>query len=135
LKSIPPALHDDHVFLYRGKPVKDIRGGLKKACELAGIPYGQKVKGGFVFHDLRHTFNTYMRKAGIAESVIMEITGHETREMFDWYNTVDEDDRKIAVQRFESFMKAEFMKAVKKGKVDHFVDQTGKEADRESSSS
>jgi integrase len=129
-KGIPPALHDDHVFFYRGKPMKDIRGGLKKACELAGIPYRQKVKGGFVFHDLRHTFNTYMRKAGIAESVIMDITGHETREMFDWHNTVDEDDRKIAVHRFESFMKA-----VKKDKVDHFVDQTGKEADRESSSS
>ncbi|HUJ89567.1 MAG TPA: site-specific integrase [Syntrophorhabdales bacterium] len=126
LKSIPQNEQDDHVFLYRGKPVKDIRTGLKKACVLAGIPYGQKVKGGFVFHDLRHTFNTYMRKAGIAESVIMDITGHATREMFDWYNTVDADDRKIAIQRFERFMQEEFAKSVKKKKVDHFVDQRGK---------
>ena len=32
---------------------------------------------------LRHSFNTRMRKAGVAESVIMKITGHSTREMFD----------------------------------------------------
>jgi hypothetical protein len=35
-----------------------------------------------------------MRKAGIPESVIMEITGHSTREMFDRYNTIDDEDRK-----------------------------------------
>ena len=37
-------------------------------------------------------FNTYMRKAGVAESVIMQITGHSTREMFDRYNRIDEED-------------------------------------------
>ncbi len=75
-KSIPRGLHNNHVFLYSGKPIKDIRTGLVKACGKAGIIYGQKVKDGFIFHDLRHTFNTNMRKAGVAESVIMEITGH-----------------------------------------------------------
>jgi hypothetical protein len=35
-----------------------------------------------------------MRKAGGTASVIMEITGHETREMFDRYNTVDNIDKK-----------------------------------------
>jgi hypothetical protein len=33
-----------------------------------------------------------MRKAGVAESVIMSITGRSTREMFDRYNTIDLDD-------------------------------------------
>ena len=33
-----------------------------------------------------------MRKAGVPDSVIMAITGHSTREMFDRYNTVDADD-------------------------------------------
>jgi len=45
-----------------------------------------------------------MRKAGVAESVIMKITGHSTREMFDRYNTVDEDDTRKAVQQLEGFL-------------------------------
>jgi integrase len=65
---------------------------LRLACKKAKIKYGRFEKGGFIFHDLRHTFNTNMRKAGVAESVIMKVTGHSTREMFDRYNTVDESD-------------------------------------------
>jgi hypothetical protein len=38
-----------------------------------------------------------MRKAGVPESVIMEITGHSTREMFDRYNTVDMEDTRNAI--------------------------------------
>ncbi|MBW2557531.1 MAG: tyrosine-type recombinase/integrase [Deltaproteobacteria bacterium] len=56
------------------------------------MTYDQEGKGGFVFHDLRHTFNTNMRKASVPESVIMEITGHSTRSTFDRYNTIDEGD-------------------------------------------
>ena len=63
------------------------------------------MKGGFIFHDLRHTFNTNIGKtAGFAESVgIMEITGHSTREMFDRYNTIDEDDTRKAVKKLEGY--------------------------------
>ena len=57
-------------------------------------------------HDLRHTFNTYMRKAGVAESVIMQITGHATREMFDRYNTVDEDDARVAITQLQGCLLA-----------------------------
>jgi integrase len=95
---------NNHVFQYRAKAVKDIRKGIKDACKKAGIKYGRSIKGGFVFHDLRHTFNTNMRKAGVSESVIMKITGHSTREMFDRYNTVDESDSHQAIDQFESFL-------------------------------
>jgi len=105
LLGIPRAIHDNHVFLYRGKPVRDIRDGVKNACNKTGIIYGRFKKNGFVFHDLRHTFNTYLRKAGVPESVIMEITGHSTREMFDWYNTVDLEDAHNAVDQMGSFLK------------------------------
>ena len=54
-----------------------------------------------------------MRKAGVAESVIMEITGHSTRKMFDRYNTIDEEDTRKAVDQFEGFL----------ANVDHSVDQ------------
>ena len=45
-----------------------------------------------------------MRKAGVAESVIMAITGHSTREMFDRYNRVDGDDVATAINQFEGFL-------------------------------
>jgi integrase len=99
LENIPKAIHDNHVFLYKGKPIKDLRKGLKKACKAAGLIYGRYKKSGFIFHDLRHTFNTNMRKAGVPESVIMNITGHSTRAMFDRYNTIDEDDLRTAIEK------------------------------------
>jgi len=102
LEAIPKAIHDKHVFLYKGKPIEDLRTGLKKACKDAGISYGRGEKSGFVLHDLRHTFNTNMRKAGVPESVIMKITGHSTRAMFDRYNTIDEDDLQTAIQQMKS---------------------------------
>ena len=111
---------NNHVFQYRGKHVNDIRKGIKDACKKAGIKYGRSVKDGFVFHDLRHTFNTNMRKAGVAESVIMKITGHSTREMFDRYNTIDESDSRQAIDQFESFISdvhQTFTKSNEKSKI------------------
>jgi integrase len=64
LVSLPTRIQksnkDNHVFQYEGNPVSDIRTGLRNACKKAGIEYGRFVKGGFIFHDLRHTFNTNM---------------------------------------------------------------------------
>jgi integrase len=105
LKSIPRAIHDPHVFLYKGRPIKSINRALRTACKGAGITWGRFNKDGFVFHDLRHTFNTNMRKAGIFESVIMEITGHSTREMFDRYNTIDKEDTRQAIEQLQVFLK------------------------------
>ncbi|MBT3368237.1 MAG: site-specific integrase [Nitrospina sp.] len=103
LKGIPRALHDDHILMFRGKPLDAIGKALQRACVKAGIPYGRKTENGFTFHDLRHSFNTNMRKAGVPESVIMAITGHSTREMFDRYNTVDLEDTRQAVNTLEVF--------------------------------
>ena len=113
LVSIPRAIHDDHVFLFKGKPIKDFRTALRRACRDAGIPYGRGTKDGFVFHDTRHCFNTNMRKSGVPESVIMKITGHSTREMFLRYDTVDSSDTRKAVDQMEGFLKS----------VDQNVDQ------------
>ena len=112
LKNIPKHLYTDYVFIFRSRPINDIRYGLKKACKKVGIPYGRNVKDGFTFHDLRHSFNTNMRKAGVQESVIMGITGHSTREMFDRYNSVDKNDKIKAVDQLEVFLR----------NVDPFVD-------------
>lgn len=103
LKAIPRGIHGP-VFKYGGKDMEGIYSSVKTACKRAGILYGRFKKGGFTFHDLRHTFNTNMRKSGVAESVIMDITGHSTRTMFDRYNTVDEMDRRQAIGQFKAFL-------------------------------
>jgi integrase len=77
---------------------------IRPICQKPKIKCGRFEKGGFIFHNLRHTFNTNMRKAGVAESVIMKITGHSTREMFDRYNTIDEADTMQAIDQMQGFL-------------------------------
>jgi len=46
----------------------------------------------------------------------MEITGHSTREMFDRYNRIDEEDTRKAIVQMQDFLAS----------VDQSVDQTAK---------
>jgi integrase len=103
LSKIPRALHNNYVFLYKNLPLTFIHRGFCLGMERAGIPCGRKVKGGLTFHDLRHTFATEMRKAGVHEKIIMKITGHSTREMFDRYNTITPDENKLATGQLVGF--------------------------------
>jgi integrase len=96
--------------------VDSIKTGLIKACKDAEITYCRFQQGVFVFHDLRHSFNTYMRKAGVAQSVIMKITGHSTDEMFRRYNSIDSDDARQAMDQYGSFLR----------NLDQTLDQEGK---------
>ena len=82
------------VFTRKGRPVKSIRKGFEGALKRA------KIKN-FRFHDLRHTFNTNMRKAGVDQTVIMKLTGHKTLAMFNRYNTVDQDDALEAMRKLD----------------------------------
>lgn len=65
LKKVPTPIHDNHVFPNNGKRIEEIREGLGAAYEKAGIVCGRFGKEGFVFRDLRHTFVTNVRKAGV----------------------------------------------------------------------
>ena len=123
LKNISRDIRDSHVFLYKGAPLKDIRASLKKACEKSGIPYGRNTENGITFHDLRHTFNTNMRKAGTHDTVTMDITGHSTREMFDRYNTIDEKEKMKAVNAMDEMVNHGPLESAS---VDQNVDQTQK---------
>lgn len=106
LKGIVRNLHEPYVFMWRGKPMKEFRGMLKTACKKSDITYGRFVPGGFIFHDTRHSYVTHARKAGVAESVIMAITGHSTRTMFDRYNRVDDDDAMQAMVNMQRYIDA-----------------------------
>lgn len=60
-----------------------------------------------------------MRRAGIQQSVIMAIMGHEDHSMFNRYNPVDIEDLKQAMNRLENY-RAEILN------VDQTVDQVEK---------
>jgi integrase len=78
------------VFSFRGQSVQSVKNSFRSACIEAEID-------DFRFHDLRHTFVTNMRKAGVQDRVIMAITGHKTMTVFMRYDTVDEQDLLSAV--------------------------------------
>lgn len=91
------ALGHNQVFTYKGRQLRGIRKAFISACQQADIT-------DFRFHDLRHTFNTNMRKAGVPQPVIMKMTGHKTAAMFHRYNTVDIDDGREALRKLEEYL-------------------------------
>jgi hypothetical protein len=72
----------------------------RRACNNAKLE-------GIWFHDLRRSFVTNARRRGVPESVVMKLSGHKTRSVFDRYNVVSEDDLKSAVRQIESGSAAE----------------------------
>ena len=52
--------------------------------------------------DLRRSFVTNARRRGVPESVVMRMSGHRTRAVFERYNIVEEDDLRDAVKRIEA---------------------------------
>jgi integrase len=104
LRTIPRDIRDKHVFLSNGKPIEEIglRRSITTACEKAGILYGRS-KDGFTLHNLRHTVNTDLRRAGVQESVINAIVGHVDNTMFGRYNTIDLEDLRQAMNKLEAY--------------------------------
>jgi len=130
INGLPRGIKDDYpVFGYKGKPIKDIRSALIDACNKAGIIYGRFKEGGFIYHDLRRTFSTDARKAGVPESVIKEITGHSRGEVFDRYNQVNMDDMRQTVEKTVRYRRARLLSGKKvdfrkeAASVDQNVDQ------------
>jgi len=77
-----------------GRSVKDFRGSWSKACVAARVP-------ALLFHDLRRTAARSLRRAGVAEGVIMKIGGWRTRSVFERYAIVAQSDIRDAVAKLE----------------------------------
>jgi integrase len=83
-------------------PLRDIREALRIGCKAAGIAFGRDIEGGFVFHDLRHCFSTYARRAGVPRRVVMAIMGHSTGgDMHARYDLVEDSDLLAAIDQVE----------------------------------
>jgi len=87
---------DDPVFTRPdGTAVRDFRDIWGKATDAAGVP-------GLLFHDLRRTAARNLRRAGIAEGVIMKIGGWRTRSVFERYAIVSQADIADALKKLEA---------------------------------
>lgn len=70
--------------------------GWAEACKRAGVP-------DLLFHDLRRSAVRNMKKAGLQDLEAMRISGHLTRNVFDRYNIIDEEDLIEAGKRLEDY--------------------------------
>jgi integrase len=86
------------VFHHDGKPILDFRKAWRSATQRADLE-------GTLFHDLRRSAVRNMREAGIPENVAMEISGHQTRSIFERYNIVSDRDLKAAAEKMQNRFK------------------------------
>jgi len=72
--------------------IKDFRSAWKAAKERAGIAPG------FHFHDLRHTFASHQKMAGVDDYTLMELLGHSDFTMMKRYAHLTPEHKRKAVE-------------------------------------
>ena len=102
LRQIPVVLNAQgqrvpYVFTRQGQRIKSVREVFARVCQNVGIT-------DFVFHDLRHTAVTNIRRAEVDALTAMKITGHKTMAVFKRYHTIDEGDLMAARRRMDTYM-------------------------------
>lgn len=80
-----------------GKPFNNLIHGWKSACKRVGLEER-------TFHDLRRTGIRNFVRAGVPETVVMKISGHKTRSVFDRYNITSEEDLREAAHRLGNYI-------------------------------
>jgi integrase len=95
----------DLVFHHRGRRIVDYRRAWATACKAAGFVYrvvnektGRRELGRRM-HDLRRTAARDRVDDGTPERVVMAMTGHKTRAMFDRYSIASTKDIEAALLR------------------------------------
>jgi integrase len=75
------------------------------ACTKAGFPVGRK-RGGYVFHNTRHTAVTNLVNAGVPAHEAMAVSGHQTRSVFDRYSLTLKAQTRAALERVTAYTAA-----------------------------
>jgi integrase len=95
LTSIERRSDSPYVFSGKaGKPFTNVRKSFDSALRRAGIE-------NFRFHDLRHTFASNLVMAGVDLTTVKELLGHKTIEMTMRYSHLSRSHKSEAVERLE----------------------------------
>lgn len=111
---------EDFVLTRRGRPIRDFRQAWRNLCARAGLgsfvcrecglavtakkcECGSRKREyrGLIPHDLRRSAAKAARRAGVPESVIMQMGGWRTSSMFRRYAIVSSADQRAAVEMIE----------------------------------
>ncbi len=111
-----------YVFHRNGEPIKGFRKAWIRACIKVGLceplkdEHGNPIlikgrKSGEkivkiptkIFHDFRRTAIRDMVRAGVSERVAMKISGHKTRNVFDRYDIVSDQDLRDAARKKQAY--------------------------------
>jgi integrase len=92
-------LSSNHVFLYKGQPIKSIKTAFQTAKKRAGV-------ADFRFHDLRHCAATNLRRAGVDTATAMKIVGHKSEKMWKRYNAIEEKDLTNAASKLDAYLQS-----------------------------
>ena len=98
LKRLPRQLRSEYVFVEPAAPGSAGRTS-KRSFDAAREAIGRP---DLWFHDLRRSFVTNARRRGVPESVVMKMSGHRTRSVFDRYNVIEDEDVRTAVKVIEA---------------------------------
>jgi len=92
LKSIPVHLHEEKVF--PGINANMVTVAFERACKRAGI-------GDFRFHDLRHSFASYLTMGGVDLRTVQTLLGHKDLRMTMRYSHLSPEHIREAVQTLD----------------------------------
>src|SRR5258708_1853972 len=99
----------DYVFANpdTGKPYTNIGKSFAAACDVAGIE-------DLTFHDLRHTFASRLKEAGVDAITRRDLLGHSTVQMSDDYTHSSAESRLRAVESIADYRKQDYSKITTK---------------------